>query len=199
MRLQNQSIYGMYRTLLTCILAAFVVLPLRAQNGEAPLGIVLPNLAVTHMQGEATTLHALAGPRGTVLIFWSNACSWVEQYEKRVQDIAQSAADVNLVLVNANDIVNFPQEAGAGKSYSVPYVRDAGAQVARTLGAVRTPHVFAFDANRKLVYAGGIDDAPAEPASVQQAWLADVVSRLSNDLGVTAQSTSAFGCRIKLP
>ncbi len=189
----------MHRTVLSLVLVSLLALPVRAQNGEAPLGTLLPDLTVTYMQGGATTLHALAGTRGTVLIFWSNACSWIEQYEARVMNAANSATGVNVVLINANDTVAFPQEARPGKRYSVPYVRDAGAQVARTLGAVRTPHVFAFDAGRKLVYAGGIDDAPADPAAVQVTWLMDTVAQLSSGASVTPQSTRAFGCRIKLP
>ena len=189
----------MYRSLLVMMVTASLSLPLKAQNDEAPLGTMLPDLPVTHIQGGTTNLHALAGSRGTVLVFWSNACSWTEQYEDRVLDAAKSATGVSVILINANDTSSFPLEAQTGKQYSVPYVRDTQADVARALGAMRTPHVFAFDAGRKLVYVGGIDDAPADPAAVRAAWLASVVSELSSGASVTSKSTKAFGCRIKLP
>ena len=80
--------------------------------------------------------------------------------------------------------------------------RCAGSQFARELGAFRTPHAFAFDANKTLVYTGAIDDSPGDPANVQKTYLERLAGALAQGgaIGDEADyppSTKAFGCRIK--
>ncbi len=108
--------------------------------------------------------------------------------------------DIAFVLVNANDPNAFPQEAaavGQAKNYPMPYVMDAGSQFAQALGAFRTPHVFAFDSAKTLVYSGAIDDSPGDPGNVQKTYLKDGAETLAQGGVIDLPSTKAFGCRIK--
>ena len=165
---------------------------------QISIGGVLPDLPLQSMQGgSALTTHALMGAQGTVFVFWSNDCNWTSQYEERVEELA--ATGVEVILVNSNDPEVFPKEAEAGRQYSLTYVRDPQAGLARALGAERTPHVFAFDGKNMLVYVGGIDDAPADPQVAEAHWLRDVVQQLAGGQEVNISSTKPFGCRIKLP
>ena len=168
------------------------------QAQPASLGLAMPDVALEYAEGGATSAHALTGKRGTVLIFWSNECNWTEQYKRRVMEVGRSAGDVSIVLVNANDASAFPGEA-ADSDMRLPNVRDTAGELAAALGAARTPEVFAFDADRNLVYTGAIDDAAADADAVSQTWLQDVVDHLSGGQSVAVPSTRAFGCRIKLP
>ena len=164
---------------------------------QISVGGTLPDLPLANMRGGQTSAHALLGARGVAFVFWSNDCNWTSQYEDRVQ--ALNTAEVPIILVNSNDGATFPKEAEAGKQYAVTYVRDFGGGLARALGAERTPHVFVFDSARRLAYAGGIDDSPADPNIAQANWLRDVIMQLSSGQTVSVAPTKSFGCRIKLP
>ncbi len=178
-----------------------------AQPQELPLGSTLPmqDHTVQLVDGTPTTLGALTGSAGTIFLFWSNQCPWVDKYEERVLALHGQfgGQGVNFVLVNANDPNAFPQEAaavGQAKNYPMPYVMDAGSQFAQALGAYRTPHVFAFDSTKTLVYTGAIDDSPADPGNVQKTYLERVAGILAQGGAIGDDyppSTKAFGCRIK--
>ncbi len=175
-----------------------------AQPQTLPLGTTLPmqDHGVQRVDGTQTTIGGLTGAGGTVFIFWSNNCRWTDSYESRVLALQQMAAqhDIAFVLVNSNDPEAFPQEAasvGAQKDYPMAYAMDAGSQFAQAVGAFRTPHVFAFDGLKTLVYTGTIDDSPGDPENVQKTYLQNVIEQLSQGLNPDVTPTKAFGCRIK--
>ena len=159
---------------------------------------ILPNVPLTYMQGGGeTTAHNLLGAKGGAFVFWSNDCNWTQQYESRVLSV--STADVPVILINSNNVTVFPKEAEAGRQYDVAYLRDSGGILAQALGAERTPHVFLFDASKRLVYAGGIDDSPSDAQVAQAQWLQTAVSQLLSGQTVSVSPTKSFGCRIKIP
>lgn len=191
-------------------LGAFVVaaaFPARAQAQQIPLGTEMPGAAIVlqDLGGQSVRLGDVAGRAGTVVVFWSNQCPWVDKYEARLFDLAAGASGqgVSVVLVNANDPQAFPRETAAeargrlsGKS--VRYVSDAGGQLARAFGAERTPHVYLFDADSRLVYVGTIDDSPGDPTNVQKFYLREAIEAVAAGRPVPVPSTKAFGCTIKL-
>lgn len=182
----------MYQRLLftVCLFPGVVV-------AQMSVGGALPDTPLTYVQGGETSAHALLGAKGGVFVFWSNDCSWTQQYEARILSV--STADIPVILVNSNDVSVFPKEAEAGRQYDVAYVRDSGGVLAKVLGAKRTPHVFLFNTSKRLAYAGGVDDAPSDAQMVQDPWLQTAVSQLSSGQNVSVSPTKSFGCRIKLP
>ncbi|MCY4159183.1 MAG: redoxin domain-containing protein [Bacteroidetes bacterium] len=182
----------MYRLIL---LVAFL-LP-GTVSAQISIGEALPDAPLEYMTGGATSTHALAGDQGIVIVFWSNDCTWTDQYKSRLQ--ALNTADVPIILVNSNDASVFPKEGEIGQQYEIPYVRDLAGGLAKTLGAQRTPHVFVFDGQKRLAYSGGIDDSPADAQITQENWLQDAITQLSTGQSMTVSQTKSFGCRIKLP
>lgn len=188
-------------TLLFCVVA----LDVQAQPQEIPLGSTMPlaDRALPNASDGRMTLAQAAGERGTVVIFWSNQCPWVDKYERRIFALVEAfqGRGVGFVLVNANDPTAFPEESqaqSARENYGVPYLMDEGSQLARALGASRTPHVFVFNDAGTLVYAGGIDDSPADADNVENRYLQDVLQSLVEDTPVDVAKTKAFGCTIKV-
>lgn len=175
-----------------------------AQPAELAPGSALPleGYVLEYVTGGEVAVEALAGTAGIIFIFWSNNCQWCEGYEDRVRALhaRASAGEVAVVLVNANDPAAFPQEAptvSAGQGYPMAYVQDTGSRFAQALGAYRTPHVFAFDRARTLVYTGAIDDGPGDPDNVETAYLAEIIVSLVRGEKPLIPPTRAFGCRIK--
>jgi hypothetical protein len=157
-------------------------------------------------RGDGTTVQprTLGGEEGTVFLFWSNQCPWVDRYEERVDSLVAAFSErcVRFVLVNANDPTENPAEsldADAAPSRGLPYLRDPDARLARTLGATQTPHAFVFGENWTLRYAGAIDDSPGLPGEVEQAYLRDALRALVSGTAVSTDPRPAFGCRLKYP
>ena len=184
--------------------------PSAAQPEELPLGSRLPatDASLTRVDGTTTSVTDVLGPDATVFIFWSNQCPWVDKYEARVQAMVEEYSDqgVRFVLVNANDASAFPRESleaslerAESSGYDATYVRDDGAQLASALGASRTPHVFVFDDQRTLVYAGSIDNSPADADGVTKPYLRDALTAVLADDAVPVSDTKAFGCMLKDP
>lgn len=187
-------------------LVMLAVGPALAQNEELPLGSAMPmaSEALPQAGGGQSSLGDAQGASGTVVIFWSNNCPWVDKYEDRVLDLANTygSQGVGFVLVNPNDADAFPREsleesARRAGSYPMPYLRDPGSRLARAFGAARTPHVFVFDGAGELAYVGTIDDSPGDPGNVQNSYLAGALDALVAGEPVATTRTKAFGCTIK--
>lgn len=182
--------------------------PAAAQPEPLPAGSSMPDATLQTLDGETVQLSEQAGETGTVILFWSNQCPWIDRYEDRVAALADRFAgqDVSFLLVNANDAtanaaesLESSQEWMSTRDLSATYVRDEGAALAHALGASRTPHVFVFDADETLVYSGTIDDSPSGAEGASNTYLADALDALVEDEEVPVTQTKAFGCTIKFP
>jgi len=197
-----------------CLLASLLfgwllIMPTAQAQEELPLGSSMPEAShpLISTDGSEQTLASLQGAEGTLVIFWSNQCPWVDRYEDRVLGLQERAQanDIALVFINSNDASAFPDESreanrerARARGYSAPYVKDPQGVVARAFGASRTPHVFLFDAEGSLVYRGAIDDSPGDPESVQEQYLLEALEAVTTGDTPATSSTRAFGCTIKL-
>jgi len=198
------------------LFAAVIVLvgaaaPAGAQPQEMPLGSALPSVEEALVRtdgGTEVSVGDLMGERATVFVFWSNQCPWVDKYAERVQSLRETfhSDGVSVVLVNANDADSFPRESleasrekAESAGFEAAYVRDPEAALANALGASRTPHAFVFDEAQTLVYAGAIDDSPADASAVSKPYLQQAVEALLAGESVPTADTKAFGCMIKYP
>lgn len=177
---------------------------------EIPLGSEIPatQVALSRVEGGQTSLGALQGSQGTVVVFWSNQCPWVEKYEDRLTAIVDEFAGqgVGFVLINSNDPSAYPQESAeqsaqrmsdAGYPSALVYLADPTSEVAESFGAQRTPHVFMFDANGTLVYVGTIDDSPGDAGNANEPYLRRSLEALVSGNSMSVPKTKAFGCTIK--
>jgi peroxiredoxin len=140
-----------------------------------------------------------------VVMFTCNHCPYVVAYEDRMVAIQKDYAGkgVQLVAINANDEKSYPEDSypemvkrAKEKRFNFPYVRDPGQKAAEAYGAVCTPHVFAFDEDRKLRYRGRIDDS-RDPSKVKSHDLRNALDDLVAGRPVKEADTRPFGCSIK--
>lgn len=192
--------------ILTILLGALLAPGALAQ--EAPLGSELPlvDRSMTRVDGTSTTLGASRGQAATVLIFWSNQCPWVDRYEERLQQVMSeySGRGVGFVLINSNDPNAYPQESMAesrqraeSRGYAGTYLIDQGSELATALGATRTPHVYVFNGDNRLVYVGTVDDSPGDPGNVSRSYLTSALDAVLGGQNVQVPQTKAFGCTIR--
>ena len=140
-----------------------------------------------------------------VVMFTCNHCPYVQAYEDRMVSIQHDYAGkgVQLVAINANDEKAYPEDnyphmvkRAKEKGFNFPYIRDPDQKVAEAYGAVCTPHVFAFDKERKLRYRGRIDDS-RDPLNVKSHDLRNAIDDMLLGRTVREAETRPFGCSIK--
>jgi thiol-disulfide isomerase/thioredoxin len=181
--------------------------PASSQGDSLAVGDSLPTMGAVlrRLDGSSVSPRDLAGSEGTVLVFWSNRCPWVDRYEERLAQLVQTyqTEGVRFVRVNAVSPATQPEEARTASQrraerlgYATPYVHDTTGTLAQTLGAKRVPHAFVFDDAMRLRYAGAIDDSPADTTTVEAAHLDRALEALTQNGSVPTPRTRAFGCML---
>lgn len=175
---------------------------------ELELGSSIPlvDTKMKDVSGKELSLSEVAGENGLVVIFSCNTCPWVVEWEDRYIELANTyaAKGINFIAVNSNeayrkkgDSYKDMQERAKELGYTFYYALDEKARLARAFGATRTPHVFAFNADGKLVYRGAIDDNAKQPEKVEEPYLADALDASLAGEAIKVASTKALGCTIK--
>jgi peroxiredoxin len=137
-------------------------------------------------------------------VFISNGCPTVRVYDDRLIALQSEygAGGLQVVALNSNnpylspadsytEMVKRLNEAG----YNFPYLKDEDGSVARSHGAISTPHAFVFDRDRKLRYRGRIDDS-RDPSKITSHDLEDALAAVLEGTAVEVPDTQPFGCAI---
>ena len=85
----------------------------------------------------------------------------------------------------------------ADMAFNFPYLRDESQQVARAYDAACTPDIFVFDADRKLIYNGRIDDNWQQPENVTRQDLRAVLDAALEGKPFDFDPVPSMGCSIK--
>jgi alkyl hydroperoxide reductase subunit AhpC len=109
-----------------------------------------------------------------------------------------------MVAINSNETENHPTDSfehmkthAAEKGLKFPYVRDDSQDIAKAYGALRTPHYYVFDADRKLRYTGRMDDNPRTPGAEKTRELRDAVDAVLAGKKPPVEITNPIGCNVK--
>jgi len=170
------------------------------------LGSPAPGFSLPGTDGKAWTLESFKDAKALCVVFSCNHCPYVKAYEGRFVALQSELGPrgFQLVAINANDASSHPEDGfeamrqrAQERGFNFPYLRDESQATARAYGAVRTPHVFLFDAARTLAYVGRIDDSWDRPEKVVRHELRDAVEDILAGRPVALAETFAVGCTIK--
>jgi peroxiredoxin len=170
------------------------------------IGAKAPDFCLKGIDGAMHTLAEYSAAKALVVIVSCNHCPTVIACEDRMIAIQRDYADrgVQFVVINGNETDGHPTDSyehminhATEKGYNFPYLRDDSQETVRALGAVRTPEVFLFDAERMLVYHGRIDDSPDEPDKVNRHDLREALEEVLADKPVSVPQTVSVGCTVK--
>jgi thiol-disulfide isomerase/thioredoxin len=180
-----------------------------------PLGSPAADFNLPGVDGRNYSLNDFAGARVLVVIFTCNHCPTAQYYEERIKRLVNDYQEkgVAVVAISPND----PQSVrldelghtdlgdsfaemkirAVHQQFNFPYLYDGDTEtVSKAYGPVATPHVFIFDSERKLRYAGRIDDAEREQyVKVHDARNA-IDALLSGKMPPVPQ-TKVVGCSVK--
>jgi peroxiredoxin len=193
---------------------------LALSNQEVPkvlgIGSPLPAFSLPGTDGKTHTEATYANAKILCVIFTCNHCPDSVAAAVRTEQIHQDykGKGVAIVAVNANNPKSLrPDELGYspyGDSFeemkpfadshgwTFPYLYDGETQkFATACGAQSTPHVFVFDADRKLRYNGRMDDAGRSSEPVEKSYLRDALDALLAGKEVGEAVTRSFGCSTK--
>jgi peroxiredoxin len=164
-----------------------------------------PDFSLDGVDGAVHTLASYDGADALVLVQWCNHCPYVIGWEERLNDVQRDYADrgVRIVAVNSNDVERQPADSFEGmverardRGFTFDYLHDPEQVVAAALGSERTPEVFVFDRDRRLVYHGAIDDNRDETA-VGQRYLRDALDAVLAGAEPPVTDTAPVGCTVK--
>lgn len=206
----------MYR-LLWMMVSFALGAPLIAAEPPAPLplGASAPDFELPGVDDRVYRLRDFAAAKVLVVVFTCNHCPTAQYYEERLKQIVTDYQDrgVALVAISPNDPRSVRlDELGwtdlsdslpemklraRERGFNFPYLYDGDTQaVARAYGPVATPHVFVFDAARRLRYVGAVDDSE-RPQHVKVHYLREALDALLSDREPPVRQTKVVGCSVK--
>jgi peroxiredoxin len=170
------------------------------------LGRTAPDFNLAGADGKKYSLANFKDAKVLVVAFTCNHCPFVLGSEDRMIAFANDyrGKGVALVTINSNETENHPTDSlehmvthAKEKGFRFPYLRDETQEVALAYGAMRTPHFYVFDAQRKLCYTGRMDDNPRVAAEAKTHELRDAVDDLLAGKAVRVPLTNPIGCNVK--
>jgi peroxiredoxin len=139
-------------------------------------------------------------------VVWScNHCPYVQAWEGRMVSLQREFGDrgFELVAISSNDADNYPEDSfeamkarSEEQGFNFDYLYDEDQSVLTAYGAERTPEVFLFDRDRRLVYHGAIDDSREED-EVTERYLRDAIEAVLAGEEPPVSETPAVGCTVK--
>lgn len=170
------------------------------------LGASAPDFSLPGTDGKTHSLADYRSAKLLVVLFTCNHCPYVIGSEDRMIRFANDYASkgVQMVAINSNETEGHPTDSFEHmvtrvreKGYPFPYLRDDDQSVAVAYGALRTPHYYVFDVDRKLRYTGRMDDNPRNPGKETTHELRDAVDALLAGKQLAVPLTNPIGCNVK--
>jgi peroxiredoxin len=140
--------------------------------------------------------------RPLVVVFSCCHCPYVVAWEDRLNDAARRVdGQAGFLVINANagylgDSPDDMRRRAEEKGFVFPFLYDESQESARAYGASRTPEVFVFDAEHRLVYHGAPDSDHRDPGGAEP-YLAPALEAVLAGTQPEVQETPAVGCTIK--
>ena len=170
------------------------------------IGDKAPDFKVEATDGRTYSLADFSKAKALVVFFTCNHCPYVLGSDEVTRATAErfKGKGVAFIGINSNSEITHPDDDFAHmvermKTHHFPwvYARDKSQQAAKAYGALRTPHFYVFDKDRKLVYTGrGVDN----PRNTAEMTVNDLDRALEQHLAgkpVSAPLTNPIGCNIK--
>jgi len=158
------------------------------------------------VSGKTTTLKDAKTDKGLLVMFSCNTCPYVVKNQARTKEACKYATDngIGVAIINSNeasrndgDSYDAMKVYAKEQGYNWHYLVDEKSVVADAFGANRTPEVFLFDNNGKLVYHGAIDDNPSDAGAVSRKHLLTAMDEMKTGKEVSVKESKSVGCGIK--
>ncbi len=175
---------------------------LLAREEASRIGEWIMDVEFSALEGEQSSLSAVAGERGLLIAMRDPECPLSKKYSPRLRALEEEAARMGLGLLYVG--MDTRQAAledvdlhGLGGTYAV----DPAGEIARELDARTSTEVFVIDAGNTLVYRGMIDDQYGlgyAKAAAERSYLLEALEAVCAGDVIEAAGTTAQGCKLQL-
>jgi peroxiredoxin len=141
-----------------------------------------------------------------VIFFTCNHCPYVIGSDEITRATVEkfSKKGVGFAAINSNSENTYPEDSFPNmvermKKHKFPwtYLYDKPQEIAKAYGALRTPHFYVFNEERKLVYTGRGVDSPRDTSKMTINNLDLALDDLVSGRPVSVPLTNPIGCNIK--
>jgi peroxiredoxin len=170
------------------------------------IGDPAPEFNLPATDGNSYSLSDFDDAKVLVIFFTCNHCPFVLGSDEITRKTAEKFASrgVQFVAINSNSANTYAEDdfehmVSRMQTNMFPwiYLRDESQDVARAYGALRTPHFFVFDENRKLVYTGRGIDSPRDPSQMTTNDLERAIEEHLAGKAISTPVTNPIGCNVK--
>lgn len=171
-----------------------------------PLGSKAPAFNLLATDGNKYSLNDFDYADPLVIFFTCNHCPYVTASD----DITRKTAEhfipkgAAFVAINSNSEETIPEDSYEHmkkrmEEHRFPwiYLRDETQEIAKKYGAMRTPHFYVFDKQRKLIYTGRGVDNPREPNKITINNLEQALVEYFKHIPLSTTLTNPIGCNVK--
>jgi peroxiredoxin len=206
----------MIRSLILAITATSLCAAQPFEVKTLEIGASAPDFSLVGVDDKTYQLKDFAASKVLAVIFTCNHCPEADAASARIQETADFYKDkgVAVIAISGNDPLalrsdelgyaphgdSFPEMKLAAKEakWTIPYLYDGDTQtVSRAYGAQSTPHVFVFDAERKLRYTGRMDEGFRKAGPVDKSQMRDAIDAILAGKEVAVPTTRSYGCSTK--
>jgi len=165
-----------------------------------------PDFNLTATDGNNYSLKDFSESPVLVIFFTCNHCPYVIGSDEVTRKTANKfiPQGVKFVAINSNsknthEDDSFDNMVKRMAKFKFPwtYLHDQSQDVARSYGALRTPHFYIFNENRELIYTGRGVDSPRDTSKMTENTLDIVLQSVTNNTPLPFTVTNPIGCNIK--
>ncbi|WP_025741337.1 thioredoxin family protein [Aquimarina pacifica] len=174
--------------------------------GGYKIGETATDFSLKNVDETMVSLADIKNAKGYIITFTCNECPFSKMYEDRLIELHNNLAPKGYPVVAINP--NHPEINGESfedmqarakeKAFPFVYLVDEGQKIYPQYGAVRTPHVFVLDKDRKVQYIGAIDDNARSSEEVKTNYIENAIMALEKGEQPDPNYTKAIGCTIKV-
>ncbi|MBI5283387.1 MAG: redoxin domain-containing protein [Candidatus Solibacter usitatus] len=205
----------MTRFCLLTLLAACCAFAAQDEHPTLAIGSAAPDFALPGIDGKTHKLADYAGSKVLAIVFTCNHCPTAQLYEGRLKKMVEDYRGKSFTLVaiepndpdavrlnelgytDVSDSLEEMKIRAEHRKFNFPYLYDGETQaVSRAYGPKATPHIFIFDAERKLRYEGRVDNSQRE-SLVKTQDARNAIDALLAGRAVEVAHTGVFGCSTK--
>lgn len=171
-----------------------------------PIGAHAVDFSLPATDGKTYSLKDFASSAVLVIFFTCNHCPYVIASDEITRKTAEKfqKKGVAFVAINSNSKETVSEDSFENmvkrmheQKFPWVYLYDETQKYARKYGALRTPHFFVFDKNRKLIYTGRGIDTPRDPSKMTSNDLERALEEHLAGKPVSVPLTNPIGCNVK--
>ena len=168
------------------------------------IGQKAPDFTLKGTDGAHYSLKSFEKAPLLVIFFTCNHCPYVINSDEETRKTAEKFPTIAFIAINSNSANTYPEdsfdhmvERMHEHKFPWTYLYDQTQQVARSYGALRTPHFFLFDENRHLIYCGRATNSPRDPSKITTYDLETAIEEHQSGKHISTPLTNPIGCNVK--